>query len=364
MQDLHPRRVICVDDSNIKVIEGLKQGDFGFSIETRVRQGFYFAAESAEERAKWLTALANAGYSSMYSRTREAVKFLDKCKEVMAPLALAIEKAIADGKPSEEAAATCSTDGVEEARIEERKAIMTGADVVTTLSQIRLGQLWSSSTITTLRKELADLEVELDAADADAEAAEEGKAQAEAALLQAQAVAGEERKAADAARAAAASTQSELTSLTRTIADLSDRNAGLQSRVEELGRELTAASLAAARVRAAGEQGSGASQEEAIQLRARVAALEAAIGRERDSAASQLKSLQHALDAEKAKHVGGTPHGKAQVHAAQSPTISPRTHTATAAVPPSSPAAPPEVLYEREWAPFLAEAQRLEREGK
>ena len=49
---------------------------FAFVVKTRTGRDFFFAADSAEARAKWMASIGNAGYPNMYQRTREAVKFL------------------------------------------------------------------------------------------------------------------------------------------------------------------------------------------------------------------------------------------------------------------------------------------------
>ena len=77
-QDAKPKRVICVDDVVVTVAaEGqFRAQPFAFVVKTRTGRDFFFAADSAEARAKWMASIGNAGYPNMYQRTREAVKFL------------------------------------------------------------------------------------------------------------------------------------------------------------------------------------------------------------------------------------------------------------------------------------------------
>mgnify|MGYP002129195696 CR=1 FL=1 len=63
------------------------------TLKTAKGREYHFAAENAETRGKWLTSIGNASYTNMYQRTREAVKFLDRCKELVAPFVVSLHLA-------------------------------------------------------------------------------------------------------------------------------------------------------------------------------------------------------------------------------------------------------------------------------
>jgi hypothetical protein len=77
-QDAKPKRVICVDDVAVTAAADgqFRAQPFAFVLKTRSGKEFFFAADSAEARSKWMASIGNAGYPNMYQRTREAVKFL------------------------------------------------------------------------------------------------------------------------------------------------------------------------------------------------------------------------------------------------------------------------------------------------
>jgi hypothetical protein len=72
----------------------MKQGQVVFVVTPRRATGkeYLFAVANAESRQKWITAILSAAYSSMYVRTREAVRFLERCKEATCPFYALVRK--------------------------------------------------------------------------------------------------------------------------------------------------------------------------------------------------------------------------------------------------------------------------------
>jgi hypothetical protein len=320
--------MLCVDDCTIVPTSEFKDRPFAVTVATPGGgSGCTFDPGSAEERMKWVTAVSNAGYTSMYARTREAVKFLDRCKEVLAPISIALEEA---EKGSDEGGAAGRA-----AAVEARRIAMTGADVVALLSVLSESQEVTTASLVGLRGQVTELEGELAESEAEAEAARQAAAAAESAATSAAAAAAAERKAAEGARNEAAAAQEE-------AAHLSARVGELEAAMDRIGR--------------AG--GAGGGSEENAALRARVAVLEAA-------AAAQAAAVPVARKASSSAAPlppSSTPVAPPPVHARSvgayaSPAVS-ASRAAGVGFDSGS------VAGGEEWAPFLAEAQRLEREGK
>lgn len=350
MQDAKPKRVFCVDDCTVGPSDKFSKKPFAFTVTTRVGKDYHFAAESADDRGKWIMSINNAGYTNMYQRTREAVKFLDRCKELVAPFHVAVQTAASRPGGSAAPELIADTTAVTEDEIAAAKANMTGADVITALQQLDVVQAASSANtreILALKERFNDLEVESERLRADAEVAR--KATAEAGSLR-----------------------------TR-VDELAARNAELQTRTESLNKELSAATAAAAkaaRLVAGGASASSAAREakgaEEDMLRVRIRELEAQMAREREDFQSQIRAANAAGKGNNA--VGSPLLSRAASNGALGgsavPEASPKPAAASSAAQNSSVnfsgtnGADASSAFEHEWQPFLAEAQRLEREGK
>lgn len=240
--DSKPKRVLCVDTATTEPVDDMKAHPFVFKLKTAVGgREMIFAAATAEDRERWMTGISNAAYSKMYNRTREAVQFLERCKDAVAPV-VAVQQGIivppevpsADGTVS--VPPTLAT-GPEYEPYYRLKQSLSGSDVV--------------SVILSLRDEVAMQQRTI----ADLHASREADAHATTAA---------------AASASSAASDAVIDTMRREIAALRDTNNSLNSRVTELQTQLRSApTLAKSASTLAQER---ATAEELNQLRARVQA--------------------------------------------------------------------------------------------
>lgn len=324
-QDIKPRRVICVDDCVATSTDKYsRKKPFAFVVPVRGGREYFFAAESAAEAGKWTTAITNASYSNMYQRTRDAVKFLDRCKALVAPFAAA---ASAAGGTALSARALLHVDAeaANEETVTHLKASMTGADVLDAIQHLRDAQAAA-------RAALAD--------------AGEGHGRG-----------GSSGTGADASSPGRST--GDVSALKARVDELSARNTELQTRVETLNRELTNATSAATRAATRLASTTGSSTHSSSKEDKTKDAAETALLREREELTSTIRHLQAQLEIERKRTATAT------AAAAVSPGGAAASRPSTAAE-----AASPRLIadavsiYEHEWARFLTEAQRLEKEKR
>lgn len=348
-----------MDDAIVSVTDDVKNKKYPFSIMTRSGKEFFFDTESLDARTKWITSITNAGYPNMYTRTREAVKFLEKCKETVAPFLVAFNNVQAKKKlSSEDAACLADALGVDEDDAKAEASKITGADVVSAMELLRNVQ----TNARTYKQKISVLERDLEASEA--------------------------RRLKDASNSASSLEAAEQ----RARADaLLERNNEQQARIDSLNKQLNDATLAVTKAtRAAAASSSlsvGATREtkEDEILRSRVRELEQQLSREKEEAAAALRaeklSSARELTLEKERSSRAVAAATMMSASQRSTVVSPRgdngdVSTATGATPagtgltqlqaPSSlipGGGDSSLLYEAEWAPFLLEAQRLERDG-
>jgi tetratricopeptide (TPR) repeat protein len=296
----------------------------------------------------------------MYTRTREAVKFLEKCKETVAPFLVAFNNVQAKKKlSSEDAACLADALGVDEDDAKAEASKITGADVVSAMELLRNVQ----TSARTYKQKISVLERDLEASEA--------------------------RRLKDASNSVSSLEVAEQ----RARADaLLERNNEQQARIDSLNKQLNDATLAVTKAtRAAAASSSlsvGAAREtkEDEILRSRVRELEQQLSREKEEAAAALRaeklSSARELTLEKERSSRAVAAATMMSASQRSTVVSPRgdkgdvSTTASAATPagtgstqlqaPSSlipGGGDSSLLYEAEWAPFLLEAQRLERDG-
>jgi hypothetical protein len=353
---------VCVDECTAAASEQFKNKPFAFTLKTAKGREYHFAAENAETRGKWLTSVGNASYTNMYQRTREAVKFLDRCKELVAPFVVSLHLAEQEREDGEgEAGANpdvplplfADVSRADDGDIAEAKASMSGADVIAALSELQGAQTVASSSGRAFRERIVALEKEAAALRSETEAAR--KAAADAAALRAKAD------------------------------DLAARNVELQTRVEGLNKDLSLSMAAAAKATrlVAGGAGGAAAAAAAAKgvdedlLRARVRELEAQMAREREEAGAALRAAQaaaaQAAQAAAAAQTAASARSPVSAAAAgirgggpAATPVSPKLAAPATATPGggASSLMDASIAFEHEWQPFLTEAQRLEREGK
>ena len=186
---------------------------------------------------QWIHSISNANYTNMYNRTRDAVKWLERCKDTVAPFL-----AYRAGIPVPEGAGSGALDGDTSARspppsaseseaYSSLKASLTGGDVIETIIAMRVVALDASPIIARLEEEAA---------------------QARADLMHGGGGGGgghdEERE---------RQLEDEIEKLREAHREAADRNATLSNRIVELNRELTTLSTRAAAVRPSTAVGPG-----------------------------------------------------------------------------------------------------------
>ena len=205
--------------------------------------------------------ISNANYTNMYNRTRDAVKWLERCKDTVAPFL-----AYRAGIPVPEGAGSGALDGEassargpgaqqgpppsgpESEAYTSLKSSLTGGDVIETIIAMRVVALDASPLIARLEEE---------AAQARAELMQQAHAQGDENV---RALEGELEATRDAHR-------KEL-----------DRNSSLAARIAELNRELTDMTTRAAAARGGPSSAEGELQAQVAGLRNHVKDLEAQLG--------------------------------------------------------------------------------------
>lgn len=355
-QDTKPRRVICVDDALLTATDDFKNKNCAFSIKTRSGKEFFFDAESIEARTKWMTSITNAGYPNMYTRTREAVKFLEKCKETVAPFLVAFNTIQAKKKlSSDDAACIADALGVDEDDAKTEASRITGADVVSAMELLRNVQTNARGN----KQKISALERDLEASEA--------RRLKDASTSVSSLEAAEQRSRADA---------------------LMERNNEQQARIDSLNKQLNDATLAVTKATRAAAASSSLSiggvretKEDEI-LKGRVRELEQQLVREKEEAAATLRAeklssaRELTLEKERSSRAVAAATMMGSSTASQRNVVSPRGDISNAAS--ATPAGLNQIqtssscvagggdsslAYESEWAPFLLEAQRLERDG-
>lgn len=341
-----------MDDCTIDKCERFPKKTHAFYLSTPKGKEYYFACENTEICTKWITSIRNAGYTNMYQRTKEAVKFLERCKEIVAPFVVALHTAAATNEQSSTKGSTSPSNNaspfppmlradqtaVPDEDINTTKTAMTGADVLQALSELKEAQILASTTIRDQSAHIKDLETE------------------QITL----------RDETDRAKRAAV----DVAALRSRVDELTARNSELQVRTDALNRDLTLSMQAAAKATrlVAGTNGSttnsstaNKSNEEDL-LRARIRELEATNAREREELLAQIRNAQTAaaVVTTNPTNVPRTPAANNNPNTMTSPPGT-NTNNKTANTPANL---DPSVAYEHEWQPFLSEAQRLERDGK
>ena len=343
-----------MDDAIVTAADDFKNKKCPFSIKTRSGKDFFFDTESPDARTKWITSITNAGYPNMYSRTREAVKFLEKCKETVAPFLVAFNNVQAKKKlSSDDAACLADALGVDEDDAKAEASKITGADVVSAMDLLRSVQTNARAN----KQKISVLERDLEASEA--------KRLKDASNSVSSLEAAEQRARADA---------------------LMERNNEQQARIDSLNKQLNDATLAVTKATRAAAASSSLSvlgtkeTKEDDLLRTRVRELEQQLSREKEEASAALRaeklSSARELTLEKERSSRAVAAASMMSASQRSNVISPRgdrgeISTATAATPLQLQASASlipgggdsSLSYEAEWAPFLLEAQRLERDG-
>lgn len=304
LQDPKPRRIVCVDEADVVAADRAHpRVPFAFEIKPRRSKGeLLLAAESAEDRARWMAAITNADYGRMYDRTRDAVVFLQNCTRAVAPFAAAREGIAVP--PSELSVTARSGSGVGtttepdlrgyEAYVALRGRL-TGSDVLSLLAAMQRelsagksaqreaaaggggSSAASDAEIASLRRAIAQVQDERDLLERQLKQADDILAMPTADVHELEAVEG---KVLSYARL--------LDEQKASNASLSSQNAALTQQITDLKRELSALTASAARaaraVAAASNSNSarmatqaGVSEEETEKLRARVKELESAL---------------------------------------------------------------------------------------
>jgi archaellum component FlaC len=455
MQDMKPRRVWCVDEASANAADALHPRiPFAFAITPRnCKYDLLLAADTADDRARWMTAIANADYGKMYMRTRDAVVFLTKCTRAVAPFA-ADREGIAVPAMALSASGEANQDADEVPPGYEAFAALrgklTGSDVLTVInamqseiSTLRAHDHATASVGSTPKASVgaasrggADPRNAVALEDAQAEISSLRntitKLQDEREHLRKQLKQADEVLAlptADPAELDAA--KSDVRKLQRDLDTARSNNKSLQSQVDtlnqqvsDLKRELSTATAAAARAArlmvqpsssrpgtgsgsasGASSAAAAALEEEAAALRSRVREMEAQqqqMQAQQQQLQSQLASSRPSKSIDRsssrsammADGPGGdstpTRSERSDRHNGSGSVISPPQSTvlsvgASSVLPTSGSmysmdvrgdvrggakggsssvgVGSPETLYEHEWMPFYAEAQRLERDG-
>ena len=273
----------------------------------------------------------------MYTRTREAVRFLERCKEAVAPYLAAGEgipvppSATRGGASSGSAPASDADEdslSPEHEAYARLKSSLTGGDVVECVLAMRSDLAESAITLLRLREDVARSQDESHR------------------ILEAAERAGIAVSSSGAGAGTTALNESDLlTSLRRQVVELNDRNASLASKLDEARRDAAAAAAASAALRVAGR----------------------APPTPRDDGGYNEPPPRSS------RSVAGTPHANARLAAStafsastaagsDAPVSARDLRTAPAPLP-SVASQSAEEVYAAEWAFNASEAARLEREG-
>lgn len=425
-RDPKPKRAICIDEAAAQPsVKGGRAHPFAFSVAARGGKEYIFAADQREDRDKWIASISNAGYGAMYARTREAVRFLERCKDgvsiylatmrgVSVPppstmLLQGVQQASNDvgspagggNNPINAAAAAVAADP-QYAPYHQLRSGLTGADILDALVTMRTDAAESRSRLRHMRDENADLKRQMEA---------QATALADALTRLAEATTG-------GGPATAKEWAAERDDLRKRVNELSLSNADLLNRLNDVSRELQVTKEGKAKL--AARMGSGMAMAvldtpDVASLRGRVRELEdkllqaqqaqaamdkaaAASGSSSSSSASGSSRLggagasANAFSASASRQAVPPPAqpdfgavgradrvaamsspsnanplassyraGSAQAAAAAAQQASQAQAQAQAAVASGE---DPALVWEHEWAPFAAEAQRLEAEDR
>jgi tetratricopeptide (TPR) repeat protein len=279
----------------------------------------------------------------MFNRTRDAIQFLNRCKDAVAPFVCKKEGIPVPANAGKgDGVELTGSDPVIIDAYHRLTDTLTGEDVIESIVSMRAIVDDSQSSIARIQEELS--------------ISKEETSRLTIALSTGSGAPGSVRE------------SEAMVTLRKQVAELTERNASLQSRVTELNKELSAATAAAARAARLVGSSTGmsanarADAEELALCRARIRELEANFDEAKRKAASasdemqvRLRELSTALDAERRKN--GT------YAASSAASASTRTQQVTSSTSSAAPSANAESLWEHEWLPFLTEAQKLEKEG-
>ena len=357
--------MILLDDAQISSSDAFPKQPFTFTIRARSGREYFFATPTAEARGAWIRALGEAPYTAVDERAKMASVFLEKARDVAAPWAAAFALASLSGHegprqaaldadlsaitPEAAAAArtTLSADGILstlttllDVHIDAR-AVMADQVAEADALRVQLEELALRSRapppppppITVIESSTATSARDIARIERLTSERDEGNAKIAMMTTKFEALL-DELASVRMAAAAAATTTSSSSSPTTT------------------SRATGAESLMVVAARRAAEGVAAAAATESAGLRARLAEVEVTATRALNDAESRLRA------AEKRAEVAEANNAKPVVVAAQPPKP-PVTRTTTTTTPTT-------VVNETdaEWAPFLQEAQRLEKEGK
>lgn len=319
---------------------------YAFIITTRCARRYAFAVLDPVDLQRWLTAFSNASYPNMFQRTRDAVRFLERCRDLTAPWTAGLYlQAIADGVEGATAASGISTmnlaenpqlqeaalkvdiTNVPEGKIKELKTDLQGGDVILAIQQLlqtqqtaRLALEQARINESVLRSQIDDMQSTLAIQDRDYP----GRGDGYHAMIEPDGL----------SRAEANDLRKELDAAIARATALANKNATLE-------QELQASSLAAAkatRATLAATQGAGSTVET-------MTALSKSHADEVSALKAHISKLEQDLKLAKTQ---------TQNFAITAPAKSPAAETSP----------DPGWQYEHEWASYFAEAQRLEKLGK
>jgi tetratricopeptide (TPR) repeat protein len=390
--------VHCIDDAAVELCEKFPKKPFSFIVTLRGGKQVTLASATTEDRTKWVAGIGNAQYGAMFARTKDAVRFLEKCKAAVAPVIAQRQGLPVPPDPADSADASGSGGAPSPAQFESfyhLQATLSGGDVLAVIQALRQesGQLLAASA--QQRQAIRDLEAKLAQASAPSTTAA-GTSVSVSSVARLEAALQDKDKLLREAAERLVRNQNDANAAQLKIGQMATKIAELERERDSLLRDL--------RERAGSNSAGMQTLQEAVDgLRSRAEVAEQRLAQalsvlERERAAGLLQQQQHTLQQSQLRQLqeqnqrlssnggavaspprsGGvvSPRSVAAFNAApgaadgpSSAPLSPRrghngiASPATAALARTAQPAGPETLFEHEWLPHLSEAQRLEAEG-